>query len=106
MRARGRARLYAHLWTATTLLSNLLLFSSLAYITHYAGHMSIRVHRRTRDLRSDLDKGAAGNTGLIIAFYFVHLSNIYSSHICRTGAIKGMRESDAFACRFGRQRRR
>ena len=65
--------------------------------------MSIRVHRRTRDLRVILDKGAAGNTGLIIAFYFVHLSNIYSSHICRTGAIKGAWESDAFACDFGQR---
>ena len=70
------------------------------------GHMSIRVHRRTRDLRTDLDKGAAGNTCRIIAFYFVHLSHIYSLHICRAGAIKGAWESDGFACRFGRQRRR
>ena len=44
-------------------------------------------------MRSDLDKGAAGNTWLIIALYFVHLSHIYSSHICRTGAIKGAWES-------------
>ena len=45
----------------------------LTYITHtYAGHMSIRVHRRTRDLRTDLDKGAAGNTCRIIKIYLVH----------------------------------
>ena len=47
---------------------------SLTYISlTYAGHMSIRVHRRTRDLRTDLDKGAADSTYRIIKLYLVHL---------------------------------
>ena len=41
--------------------------------------MSIRVHRRTRDLRSDLDKGAAGNTGLISRF-ILFTSLTYIAH--------------------------
>ena len=36
------------------------------------GQASIRVHRRTRDLRTDLDKGAAGNTCCIIKIDLVH----------------------------------
>ena len=70
------------------------------------GQALLRVRGRAMDLRVILDKSAAGNTGLIIAFYFVHLSYIYSSHICRTGAIKGAWEGDAFACDFGQKCRR
>ena len=141
-------------------LSSFLLFTFRSHIYHtYAGHMSIRVHRRTRDLRTHLDKGAAGNTCRIVKLSLDHRiiesfllitsrSHIYHtyagqallrvrgramhlraglngedagntcriiesfllftfrSHICRTGAIKGVWESDAFACRFGRRRRR
>ena len=32
-------------------------------------------------MRTDLDKGAAGNTWLIIALYFGHLSLTYISHM-------------------------
>ena len=35
-----------------------------------------------------------------------HLSLTYISHICRTGAIKGAWERDAFACDFGQRCRR
>ena len=37
------------------------------------------MHRRTRDLRSDLDKGAAGNTGLISRF-ILFTSLTYIAH--------------------------
>ena len=75
-------------WTAKTqvilgLLSRFILVASLAYITlTYAGHMSIRVHRRTRDLRSDLDKGAAGNTCRIVkAHLFKSARKAASSYV-------------------------
>ena len=44
------------------------------------GHMSIRVHRRTRDLRVILDKGAAGNTCHIVKLSLDHLSLTHIVH--------------------------
>ena len=44
--------------------------------------MSIRVHRRTRDLRTDLDKGAAGNTCRIVkAHLFKGVRKAASSYV-------------------------
>ena len=46
------------------------------------GHMSIRVHRRTRDLRVILDKGAAGNTCRIVkAHLFKSARKAASSYV-------------------------